>query len=85
LLSFPYTNVEDEYKIRIIENENTRCYRGANKDYNRLLMIARVALEEVIYKETFRSMGEVGSLLGGLIKKLGQSFPDQPKNDQLTN
>lgn len=61
--------------------------RGSNKDYNRFLMIARGSLEEVkyqmllardlkyidevIYKEIYRSMDEVGRLLGGLIKKLG--------------
>lgn len=61
--------------------------RGSNKDYNRFLMIARGSLEEVkyqmllardlkyidevIYKEIYRSMDEVGRLLGGLIKRLG--------------
>jgi four helix bundle protein len=60
--------------------------RGSNKDYNRFLMIARGSLEEVkyqillakdlkyidelVYKEIYRSMDEVGRLLGGLIKKL---------------
>ena len=60
--------------------------RGSNKDFNRFLLIARGSLEEVkyqmllakdlkyidevVYKEMYRSMDEVGRLLGGLIKKL---------------
>lgn len=60
--------------------------RGSSKDYNRFLLIARGSLEEVkyqillakdlkyidevVYKEIYRNMDEVGRLLGGLIKKL---------------
>ncbi len=60
--------------------------RNSNKDYNRFLLIARGSLEEVkyqillakdlkyidevVYKEVYRRMDEVGRLLGGLIKTL---------------
>ncbi|NMA66663.1 MAG: four helix bundle protein [Clostridiaceae bacterium] len=60
--------------------------RNSNKDYKRFLMIARGSLEEVKYqmllardlkyideqkyKEIYKSMDEVGRLLGGLIKSL---------------
>lgn len=60
--------------------------RGTNKEYKRFLLIARGSLEEVkyqmllardlnyikedIYSEVYRSMDEVGKLLGGLIKSI---------------